>query len=94
MDDSSGANEGRQGTSRATVADRGQTPALPRIEGTTLLFPSTKNTPLSDMTLTGVLRRMGVKAVPHGFRSTFSDWAAERTNFPREVVRNGSGAYD
>lgn len=60
--------------------------ALPRIEGATLLFPSTKNTPLSDMTLTGVLRRMGVEAVPHGFRSTFRDWAAERTNFPRDVV--------
>jgi integrase len=24
--------------------------------------------------------------VPHGFRSSFRDWAAERTNFPREVV--------
>jgi integrase len=24
--------------------------------------------------------------VPHGFRSTFRDWAAERTNFPREVA--------
>jgi integrase len=23
---------------------------------------------------------------PHGFRSTFPDWAAERTDFPREVV--------
>lgn len=60
--------------------------ALPRIDGTVLLFPSTKNTPLSDMTLTGVLRRMGVDAVPHGFRSTFRDWAAERTSFPRDVA--------
>jgi integrase len=24
--------------------------------------------------------------VPHGFRSSFRDWAAERTNFPREVA--------
>lgn len=60
--------------------------ALPRVEGTTLLFPSTKNKPLSDMTLTGVLRRMRVDAVPHGFRSTFRDWAAECTSFPREVA--------
>jgi integrase len=60
--------------------------ALPRIEGTALVFPSTKNTPLSDMTLTGVLRRMGVEAVPHGFRSTFRDWAAERTSFPSHVA--------
>ncbi len=26
-------------------------------------------------------------AVPHGFRSTFRDWAAEETNYPREVVQ-------
>jgi integrase len=60
--------------------------ALPRVKDVVLLFPSTKNTPLSDMTLTGVLRRMGVEAVPHGFRSTFRDWAAERTSFPNHVV--------
>lgn len=60
--------------------------ALPRIEGATLVFPSIKNTPLSDMTLTGVLRRMNIAAVPHGFRSTFRDWAAERTSFPNHVV--------
>jgi integrase len=28
----------------------------------------------------------GRDVVPHGFRSTFRDWAAERTNFPREVA--------
>jgi integrase len=28
----------------------------------------------------------GKEVVPHGFRSTFRDWAAERTNFPSEVV--------
>ncbi len=42
--------------------------------------------PLSDMTLTAVLRRMEVAAVPHGFRSTFRDWCAEQTDFPREVA--------
>jgi integrase len=31
------------------------------------------------------MRRMGVDAVPHGLRSTFRDWAAERTHYPREV---------
>ena len=31
------------------------------------------------------LRRMGLDVTAHGFRSAFSDWAAERTNFPREV---------
>jgi integrase len=28
---------------------------------------------------------MNVPAVPHGFRSTFGDWAAETTSFPHEV---------
>jgi integrase len=37
--------------------------------------------------MTEVLRRMGRGDVMvHGFRSTFRDWAAERTNFPNEVV--------
>jgi hypothetical protein len=30
--------------------------------------------------------RHGKEVVPHGFRSTFRDWAAERTNFPNEMV--------
>jgi integrase len=30
--------------------------------------------------------RRGKEAVPHGFRSTFRDWAAERTSFPNEMV--------
>jgi integrase len=43
--------------------------------------------PLSNMTMAAVLRRMGYANVTvHGFRSTFRDWAAERTNFPNEVV--------
>ena len=51
-----------------------------------MLFPGTKNQPLSDMTLTAVMRRMEMTAVPHGFRSTFRDWAAECTDYPNEVV--------
>lgn len=41
---------------------------------------------LSDMTLSAVLRRMGIEAVPHGFRSTFRDWCAEQTDYPNEVA--------
>ena len=41
--------------------------------------------PLSDMTLTMLLRRAKVDATAHGFRSSFRDWAAEQTSFPREV---------
>jgi integrase len=37
--------------------------------------------------MTAVLRRMGRDDLTvHGFRSTFRDWAAERTSFPAEVV--------
>lgn len=60
--------------------------ALPRVDGGELVFPGTKGGTLSDMTLTAVVRRMQVDAVPHGFRSTFRDWAAERTNYPRETA--------
>jgi len=42
--------------------------------GKDLVFPSSRGSALSDMTLTAVLRRMKVAAVPHGFRSTFRDW--------------------
>lgn len=59
---------------------------LPRLADAEYLFPNTKGNLLSDMTLTAVLRRMEVPVTAHGFRSTFRDWAAERTNYPREVA--------
>ena len=37
------------------------------------------------MALSGLLKTLEIPAVPHGFRSTFRDWA-EGTNHPREVV--------
>jgi integrase len=51
------------------------------------LFPGKGGKPLSDMTLTKVLRTdlPGIVTV-HGFRSSFRDWAAEQTAFPGEVV--------
>ena len=51
-----------------------------------LLFPSPRGKPLSDMTLSKLIKEQGIKAVPHGFRSSFRDWAAEETDHPREVV--------
>lgn len=60
--------------------------ALPRIEGTDLVFPGAKaGKPLSDMALTAIMRRMGVDAVPHGFRASFSSWCASSTAYPEEV---------
>jgi integrase len=59
---------------------------LPRVSGNDLVFPAPRGGQLSDMSLTAVMRRMEVDAVPHGFRSTFRDWAGESTNYPREVA--------
>ena len=42
--------------------------------------------PLSDMAASMLLRRLQPGVTVHGFRSTFRDWAAERTNFPRDVA--------
>ena len=33
-----------------------------------------------------MLQQYGVSAVAHGFRSSFREWAAERTDHPREVI--------
>ena len=51
-----------------------------------LVFPTARGKPLKDMALSAVLKVLGVAAVPHGFRSSFRDWAAEETDHPREVV--------
>ena len=59
---------------------------LERMKGTELLFPGKKeNSPISDMTMTKIMRDMGVDAVPHGFRATFSSWTASGTTYPFEV---------
>jgi len=60
--------------------------ALPRFEGSPCVFPAPRGGALSDMSISAVCRRMQVDAVPHGFRSTFRDWCAESTNYPREVA--------
>jgi integrase len=76
----------------------------PRIAGTDLIFPSSRNSTLSDMTLTSAIRRMdessvkaggkgwkdhdGQTVTAHGFRSTFRDWAGETTAHPREVTEH------
>jgi integrase len=51
------------------------------------VFPGTHRTSLSNMALLMTLRRMGrADLTAHGFRSTFKDWASERTSFPNEVT--------
>jgi integrase len=52
------------------------------------VFPGrTLGQPLSNMAMLKVLERMGRSDLTvHGFRSTFRDWAAEKTKFPNEVI--------
>lgn len=59
------------------------------VEADQLIFPGPDfETPLSDGGMERVLDRMGFKgkATVHGFRSTFSDWAHDCTDHPREVI--------
>jgi integrase len=58
---------------------------LPRFKGCPFMFASAKGGALSTMSLSSVCRRMKVDAVPHGFRSTFKDWARSSTKYPDEV---------
>lgn len=52
-----------------------------------LVFSTKGKKPISDMTMTKVLRDLDFpKTTVHGFRSSFTDWAAEKTRFPKEVV--------
>ena len=51
-----------------------------------LVFPGRDGAPLADKRLRRLLQQQGIAAVPHGFRSTFRDWAAEETDHPREVI--------
>lgn len=58
----------------------------PRMAGNDYIFAAPRGGKLSDMSLTAVMRRMKSDCVPHGLRSTFRDWAAERTAYPRELA--------
>ena len=53
---------------------------------TGLLFPSVTGKTMSDATLSKLLKENHVGAVPHGFRSSFRDWAAEKTGYHRDVI--------
>ncbi len=54
-----------------------------------LVFPSSmkRSSPLSDMTLTKILRSVGLaeRATVHGFRSSFKNWTLEQTDTPWAV---------
>ena len=54
-------------------------------DGSGLVFPSATGRPHSRAAFSKLVRQLGIEAVPHGFRSSFRDWAAECTDAPREV---------
>jgi integrase len=70
-------------TAAMTIAKR-----LKAIRQNDFVFPGERrNRPLSNMSMLMMLRRMSREDLTvHGFRSTFRDWAAEQTNFPREIA--------
>jgi integrase len=73
---------------RVPLSDQAQAVLESMPRGHDFVFPGSKDgSMLSDMSLTAVLRRMGHADITvHGFRSAFRDWAAEATNYPREVA--------
>ena len=83
-----GGAEHRVPLSDAAVAVLEQARALDDRSG--LIFPSAlkPGRPLSDNTLTKLLRSTGLagRATVHGFRSSFRDWCGERANVPREIA--------
>ena len=56
------------------------------VERAGLVFPSRRGKVLSDMVFWKLVKQQGLDCVPHGFRSSFRDWAAEKTDHPREVI--------
>jgi integrase len=53
----------------------------------TLVFPGRLHQrPIDDNTVLRVLARLAPDTTAHGFRSSFRDWAGERTSFPKEIA--------
>lgn len=85
---------------KSLLPDSGPGDRAPKRVPSALVFPAPRGGMLSDGTLNAVISRMneeteeprwvdpkdGRQVVQHGFRSTFRDWAAERTNYPNEVA--------
>lgn len=59
--------------------------------GSELIFPSPTGKVLSDSTLSKLFREVGIEGTPHGMRSSFRDWAAERSAVPREIAEMALG---
>jgi integrase len=78
---------GREHRAPLSAAAKAILEQMLEIRQSDFVFPGAKRGfQLSVTALEMVLRRMAVDATPHGFRSTFRDWAAEETSFPHEVA--------
>ena len=51
-----------------------------------LIFPSSRGGSLADSSFSRICRDSEIESVPHGFRSSFRDWAAECTSAPHAVM--------
>jgi integrase len=61
--------------------------SIPREAKNPFVFIGPRRAGLSNMAMAAVLKRMNRDDITvHGFRSTFRDWAAERTNFSNHIV--------
>ena len=78
------AREHRVPLSRRTLEILDRTRA--RTGGTGLVFPNPRGQPFAAATLSHLLKKLGIVAVPHGFRSSFDGWAAECTDAPHAVM--------
>ena len=73
---------------RVPLSDRVQeilNDARERTGGDGLIFPSRTGRVMSDSSMSKLIRENGIGCVPHGMRSSFRQWTAEKTNAPREV---------
>ena len=74
---------------RVPLSDRvvGVLQSLPREPGNPRVFISARQgKPLAEVAMLRVLRDLGIPYTVHGFRSSFRDWCAEQTNYPREIA--------
>ena len=60
--------------------------AIEYSDGGPLVFPSMTGRPMSDMTLSKLVKELGIEGTPHGMRSSFRDWASEQTDTAHAVM--------
>jgi integrase len=74
---------------RVPLSDRAQEILnnMPREKGGKFVFPGSRaKQPLSNMAMLRLLKSRDDGLTTHGFRSSFRDWCAEQTNYPRELA--------